>query len=894
MSWRHRARKAISDLFHHDRIEREMDEEIESFLDMSAEEQERAGTTPREACRAARARFGGVEAVKEDLRDMRVGAALYSVARDLRHSARFLWKDRVFSFGVVTILALCIGANTAVLSGLYSLILRPLPVANADRVVQLFNFSKDAPSNSFYSASSWNQYRDLKQRADLLEAVTLRQSVTELLTRGSEVQLVRGHKVTADFFDFMGAKPVLGRFFTPEEADPAGPGDVIILTQSAWESDYGADRGVIGSQLRIDDMNAGAIHCTIIGVAPRNLETFDAEAKYFAPFRFFNKDISNPATARYLSEIDLWLRLREGVGRQAALSQIRAIERHWYEEVADASGRRGYERGGEVAFDLPHPLEKSLYLLEAGSLMILLACCFNVAILVLGRVQKRDHELSIRSALGAGKWTLRRLMLVESAQLIGAATVAGLALACVGIHLANQYLAVISPKSLPVELDSAVLAATLVVTGGVMIVMGLVPFEVLWKTGLLHRPDNAQQTASQGSFARSLNDGMTVAQIAVAFVLVIGAGLLVRSFQNVIAVDPGFAARQIVQGRLDWRTIYPFYKGRTGAAALKRRIHDAMLEIPGVESVGFSMAAMLGADGRTAIPFQLHGEPKDPSRLRLGHMVSPDFFETMGIPILEGRGFNSSDDINSVIIDESFARRYFKDRNPIGAEMSIEDPHPTGEPWERIVGVSGRANFQGLEQRDGAPIVYIYNPVDHSDWEYTIFLRTSRPAGAVVRDMRVKLREIDPRLPLSDAGSLDEALDNQLVARRLMTVLLASFAALALLLSLIGVYAVLTNNVLRRRREFGIRIALGAPRPRVCLGILASGLMKALVGLALGSMGTIALGRLLTGLLFDVASLDPLTYAAAISVFLLTAAVASALPAWRAAAVDPIRALRLE
>ncbi len=626
---------------------------------------------------------------------------------------------------------------------------------------------------------------------------------------------------------------------------------MVVLSQTFWETGFDGDPDVVGKQIVFDN----EVPYTIIGVAPRSMEAFDYEARFTIPYNV-NARARNPARGRYNAHgDDLWLRLRAGVSRQVALEQVRTIERDWFENVADADGRHTYQfYDGRVQFDLPHPLEGSLYLLEGSSLFIFVTGCFNVMILFLNRMNQKRHEVSLRQALGAGMLVLRRLTPVESGLLAGAAALAGMAMAWAGTSVINRHLATLSPHTMPIQLDALVLAGTLAVSLGVVGAMNLIPLEVLWRSGALSKIDSSQRTASRGRFSSKLGGGMVVGQVAVAFVMLIGAGLLLSSFRNVLAVDPGFEASRVVEGRLDFTSVQTFYPSRSDAAGVKRRIYDAMAEIPGVESVGFSMFPMLSHDLRAGgTNFMSSGATASVTHRPSGNYVSPGFFATMGIPILVGRACDPSDTAQSVVVDELFAQRILGGLNAVGLEIPNEDSRPR----EQVIGVSGRANLRGLEQRDQQPFAYRCEPVDHGWWEYSILLRTSRQGDGVIDDMREKLREVDPRLALSYSNSLRKALDDMLAGRRAITALLACFAGLAFLLSVIGIYAVLASSVVERRREIGVRFALGARGADIYRLVLANGIGKTLVGLSIGMMGAAALARFLERFLFDVTPSDP-------------------------------------
>lgn len=883
-------------LFGYNHKQADLDEEVQFHIDMVIKERVGQGISPKIARKEALKEFGGVEQTKEDCRNIWTTSVFIDLLRDIRFGVYSLRKSPGFSLAVIITLALCIGLNTTILSTLYSLILKPLPFENSERLVQVFNIGRNAPLGSGRSASGWTQYLDFKKRTDLFEGLALRQPLTKIISRNSIARRVRGQSVSADFFDLMRVKPLLGRFFSTEEIDP-GPGHVIVLTESTWENEYNADPSVIGQQIRVDNN----LLYTIIGVAPRSVEMFDYGAKFFIPFKVNAHPQLNPTITRYGDGADLWVRLKKGISHEVYLEQLQAIERHWYEGVASVAGRQHYEAVFErIELDSENPLKHSLILLQGGAVLVLLVGCLNITNLLLSRAGQKHHELSIRNALGAGKFALRKLMVIESFLLTAVAMGGGIILAWAGLNIINGYLAALAPAATPIVLDKSVLASIIAILGGLALLMGILPIESLWKAGLFQKISGSNnRTSSEGSFTRKLSNTLVIIQVAVAFALLIGAGLLFNSFNNVLAVDPGFEATRIVKGRVEpWE----FYQQKTDTASLMHRITVAMKEIPSVQNVGFSLfESFLPYSPDNIRDFVIRGTPKEPSQQMLIHFVSPEYLTTMGIPILKGRDFNQKDShskshIPSFIVDEIFAHRFFKDGNAVGAEISQGNNPPLSETaWSRIIGVTGRANLQGLEQRDGLPVVYACMSLDEGPWSvFTILLRTSRSTVDITKNMRTKLREIDPRLPLIDAETLQDSINDLLLNRKAITLLLSSFAGLTLLLALVGIYGVLAYDVLQRRREIGIRIALGASKQQVLMLILREGLLKTMIGLGLGIIGAFSISHYLNNLLFDITPFDLLTYVRVSSILFIVALTASYLPARRAANLDPLKTLTAE
>lgn len=877
----------LKTLFLNGKTETELDNEMQFHLEMEVKKNLNRGMSPKEAKQSALQEFGGIEQAKEECRDAWGIRVLMNLLRDIRVIVHSLRKSPGFSLAVIITLTLCIGVNTTILSTLYGLILKPLPVENPDRIVKVFNVGRNGAHGKMPSLSDWSQYLDFKEQADLFEGFAVRLPSKKIINRGSFGISVKGQSISADFFDLMGVRPLLGRFFSLEEVDP-GPGYVVVLTQTYWENEYNADPNVIGTQISFND----SVLYTIIGVAPRSMEIFDYEAKFFIPYEF-QKNSRDPQL-RYSDGSDLWARLKENVSREAGLEQLRAIERRWYEEVANATGRSHASQIKRLELGLPHPLKGPLSLLEAGALFVFFVGCLNITNLLMGRAGQKCHELSIRNSLGSGKFALRRLMLIESFLLMAVAIAGGIILASVGLHVINRYLSIFDPSAMPITLNTTVLISILAASGGVALFMGVLPLELLWKAGLIQRIDSSKRTSSAGGLAKKLSNSLVIGQIAITFILLIGASLLFRSFQNVLAVDPGFDAARIVKGNFEYENVLSLYR-RSETIQLKQRIMTAMKEIPGVQNVGLSLFdIVVPHHNKTKQDFIIRGIPRDPSQEMIGNTVSPEYFDTIGIPILEGRNFNQGDGFDSVIIDELFARRYFKSHSAVGAEIYPGNQPPSGRPWKRIIGVAKRANLQGLEQRDGLPCIYYFMDNRKQSPLFTMLLRTSRSPEDVIKDVWIKLREIDPRLPLGKVETLQDSIDNMLLDRKGMTLLLASFAGLALLLSVVGIYAVLAFDILQRRREIGIRVAIGSSKKQVLRLILKESLMKASVGLVLGLGGAFALSHYLSSLLFDITPLDPITYIIVSSILFAGALIASYLPAHKAANYDPLKALVIE
>jgi len=833
--------------------------------------------------------FGDANRFMAAARDHWSGMWLEQWGRDLRYAARTLWRAPGFSIAVFCTLVVCIGPNTAILSALYALVLKPLPFPDPDRLVMILNVEEK--SGGQVRQSSVPQYRDFKAHADLFSGFALVEHQNITLDEETEPIREANDWVTSDFFTVLGVKPLLGRFFTPEE-ETTGRDHVLVIAQAFWESHFNADAGVIGREVR-----AGGEPYVIVGVAPRSLQPLCQPTCFFQPYAPAPYKL-NPL-ARYLSDATLYARLKPGVALGAALAQLRTLEQHFRTDQADPRLRSIIDASGYRL--RPEPLRpggvigelKPLWLLQAGAVLVLLIGCVNVVNLCLARFNAKRHELAIRVALGAGRGALLRQMLAESLMLTGVATVAGIGLAMVALHVFNGYLPLIARTSAPVTLNLHVLEVILTAVFGIAVLIGLVPHQLLWRSGL-HVVGG--RTASSGAGARAVSGVLATTQVAIAMVLLVGAGLLIRSFAKVMAVDAGYDASHIVQGRI---ALPKHYIDPAVNVDIQRRILESLRNIPGVENTAevseFGLVPGLPPD-----PFTIRGQPitaGESQPLVYVYPVAPEYFATMGMRVMAVRGFNEADDYSKnrvLVVDQTFAERYFPGRIVVGQEMALTTGSlPDGYRWPRIVGVVTRANITGLDRHDNLPFVY----VPMVGWQmrgFSVLVRSPRPTSDILREMRAKLRQIDPILPLYATGSLQQGLDEMLTGRRGITLLLGVFSAFALLLAAVGLYGVLSYDVSQRTREIGIRGAIGASHGQIIGLILRQGLWKTGVGLAAGLVGAFFLSRYLSSLLFEVTSADPASYCAVLLLLTGVALLACWLPARRAAKVDPIIALRAE
>ena len=808
---------------------------------------------------------------------------------DLRHAFRLLWKSKGITATTLVTLALGIGATTAIFSTVYSLMLKPLPYQEPERVVELYSSAAKAGLNRMPANVPF--YLDYSTNASSYERLALWTFFYGLVGEKDSVVRLPGVRATAEIFDILRLQPVIGSFFTKEQ-NRQGADKVIVLTQSYWRTQFEESPEVLGKEVRIDDEAY-----KVIGVAPRQLEAFDARMKFIVPLSW-PQAAENPQ-ARYGVGIQLFGRLKPGVTASQADAEAKTLERR-YVDAAPPQVKAFVDRSGMtmnvggVQDQRVQPVRPTLLLLQGGVAFVLLIGCFNVANLLLARSNARQSELAIRSALGAGRAMIARQFLLESLLLTSIGAALGLVVAWGALQVTNFYLAKMLPQSLPASLDWRVLGFAVALTLVVGLLIGLVPVFHLLRTNLAEVIQSSSRSASSSRGVRALSGVLVVAQVAVALMLLTGAGLLIRSFAQALRVDTGLEATKVVTARIaltrEHRT------SDEAANKIRERLFQAMREIPGVTSVALSFSTPFqGGVGINA--FTLENDTLPPGAPQPGAfrvIVTPGYLDTLGLKLVEGRFFEEADLGRRVfVVDQSFARKFFPNGSAIGGRFSFGGRPAKPEEWPTIIGVVKDVPHNGVEEKSGNPFVYQLFQGGRPAG-LTLFMRTDRPAGDVVSALRNNVRAIDPALPLFDAGGLQESVDSSFDTRRAVMLLLAAFAGLAVFLSALGIYGVLAYDVSQRTREIGVRSAIGASRGQIAGLIVREGLWKGLGGVGLGLIGAALLSSSMTSLLFNVRPTDPAVYASVSVVLIAVALLASYLPARRASLIDPLIALRDE
>jgi predicted permease len=805
--------------------------------------------------------------------------------QDIRYALRTLRKQPIFTLVAILTLTLGIGANTAIFSLLYQILLRPLPYPAADRLVFVWN---TYPGINLPQASvSIPDYIDRKTQAPAVEDAALLTSRTANLNEGGNPEQFRSLAVTPSFFSTLQRQPFLGRGFTEDEAKPDAD-KYVILTYALWTSHYGSDRGIVGRDIRIN----GEAH-RVVGVLPADFELLSAEVALLVPFSFTPQQMSDNARGNEFSE--MLARLRPGATIAQANAQFKTIVDRNIERLparaafAKSSGFGGYAvtMRDELVGDVRAPL----YLLQAGVIVVLLIACANVANLLLMRATGRHRELAIRTTLGAGHRRILRQLLTEGIVLAIAGAAGGLALGLIGV----KTLIAMSPQALPgapqASLQPWVFLFTMTLALLTGLVFGLVPAIAVARTNVAAflKDDSVRGTAGKSTGAtRAL---LVIAETALAVVLLIGAGLLIKSFARLQDVNPGFSAQNVLTAQLALPTVR--YPDSATRAAFWQRLLEKARGIPGVTSAGLT----------TNVPFNgnvssgsysivgVNQVPGDPSPHGRQEVVGGDYFKAMQIPLIVGRVFNESDIATAppvVMIDEYLVKRYFPTRSPLGQQ--IQRGGPTS-PKFTIVGVVGTINSIDLGEPVTKERIY-YPAVQVGPRSMAIVLRTGLDPETLVSQVRAAVRSVDPEQPISDVRTMEQWVSRSLQTRRTPMTLLALFGAVALVLSAIGIYGVLAFGVAQRVREFGIRQALGADSGSILTLVLTQGLRTAGAGIVIGVAGSFLLTRYLRSLLFGVGTHDASVFVGVAGLLFLVAVFACYVPARKATRVDPMVALR--
>jgi putative ABC transport system permease protein len=878
-------------LFRKQETERQLDSELRFHMEQRIAERVGSGETPEEARRQAQIEFGATEAIKQECRESRRVHFLEVLLQDLRYGLRMLRRNPGFTIVAVITLALGIGANTAIFSVVNGVLLNPLPYPHPEQLITVH----ESKANFQYGSVSYPNFRDWQKNNRVFSALAARRSYAFSLTGMGDAEQLNGLFVTADLFPLLGINPILGRNVSATEDDFGAP-PVVLISRSFWQRKFGSATDILGKSITLDARNY-----TIIGVMPNRLDLGPTSRGYdvFVPLAQW----SNPLLKQRFAGLGIHLigRLRDGITFKQAQDDMDGVAENLAAAYPDVNKGIGASliplRQQVVGRVRPFLL---VLMISVG--FVLLIACVNVANLLLARSIARKREFAVRLSLGAPARRIIRQLLTESILLSGAGGSMGVALAAWTTPVMLKMLPDALPRVEEISLDVRVLLFALVISLLCGILFGLFPALRLSHATALSAVKEGDSRSGRTGF-RAQNS-FVAAETALAVVLLIGAGLMIRTLAQLWKVDPGFNPKNVLTFGI---TLAPsMAKASTPKIrAAYRELESALLRTPGVQSVAVSWGAVPLQDD-DEILFWMEGRPKPSSpndmNWALNYVVGPDYLKVMQIPLLRGRFLTSHDDENSppvVVIDEALAQKFFPGQDPVGKIIHLDDDDKTAE----IVGVVKHVKQWGLQGDEKQSLqAQMYRPfMQLADKSMAlspsgtgVLVRfNGKPAG-VFDSLRSIVRQMSRDQVIFGAQTMEETISSSLAPQRYSMMLLTGFAGLALLLAAIGIYGVMSYVVGQRTQEIGIRMALGAQRTHVLRLILSRGVKMALLGASIGLMAALALSRLIRQLLYGISPADPLTFVAVALLLLFIALLACYLPARRAASVNPTLALRCE
>jgi putative ABC transport system permease protein len=857
--------------------------ELESHLDLLTREYVAAGMTREDAERAARIRLGGITQLQETNRELRGLPFLETVFQDSRYAVRAMRRNPSFSIVAVLTLALGIGANTAIFSVVRAVVLKPLPYAEPE---QLFNvYQQRLKDETAKTGWSYRNFDELRRQNPVFSEMAGSQFHQLTLTGHGEPSVVNTSVVTPELFSLLGVKPLLGRTLRPDDGK-AGAEPVVVLSEALWRSSFGGDSAIVGRSLDLDKRSF-----TVVGIMPATFR-FPLGAEREQLWIPLARD---PLFGSWMAgHGGHWLRvtgrLKPGMSKSRALAELGAIAARLARDFPDEN--REWTIGMIPLQELiVGNVKPALFVLSGAVALVLLIACANLASLLLARAASRAREIAVRTTLGARRSRIVRQLLTEAVVLGLVGGAAGIVVAYVGVQALSSLLPATVPRVNAIRVDYVVLAFGLVVSIVASCGFGLAPAffaaNANVRTGL--REGGRSGTSSTGR-VRSV---LAAAEVALAMVLLVAAGLLIRSFAKLTSVQPGFDAQRLVKAEISLPQ-FEYSTPRQWVAFADELLAGIQTE-PGLQNAAITVPMPL-ADGYVNLGFDIVGEPAAVGTAREANYasVSPGYFRLMGIPLLAGRWFGERDTLSAPrvsVISSRMAQLYFPNRNPIGQRIAFGLPPDSGAARE-IVGVVGDVRDVAL---GNAPGPMMYAPFAQSPlWGAGIVVRSTLDVASAAAGIRRQVAKIDKDLPVSDVATMSDVIDGSVAQPRFRTILLALFAAMALVTAATGIFGVISYSVSCRTNEIGIRVALGASRSAILAMISRETAALTLSGVAVGIPCALAASRLVAHMLFGISAHDPWTLAAVVAALLGVSALAAYVPARRAIRVDPMDALRHE
>ncbi|HYY99810.1 MAG TPA: ABC transporter permease [Pyrinomonadaceae bacterium] len=861
-------------------MERELDEELRFHLDKEVERNVGRGMSPEEALRVALFKFGRVENIKEECRDARGVRPVEEMFQDLRYGARKLRKSPGFALVAVMTLALGIGANTAIFSVVNAVLLRPLPFDQPEQLVRVFG--TNARRSNFSRPHSYLNFSDLRAQNQTFEAMAAYTGTTSALSGEEGPEQITGVIASGDIFRVLRTKPLMGRLLEPEDERPGGS-NAVVISHGLWQRRFGGDPRVVGRTIRLDGRER-----EVVGVTPADFrfEFVTGATDFWTPI--------DPSVSDYQQRGAIFLeiigRLKPGVSVEQSNADAGVVASRLSEQYQNSNAGIGV-RLAPAQEELVGDVRPTLLVLLGAVGFVLLIACANVANLLLARSAGRHREIAVRSALGAWRGRIVRQLLTESLLLAFAGGVLGLVFALWGVKLLSVFVPENVPRFGETDIDLRVLGFTLaasVVTG---LLFGIAPALQSSRVDLNEALKEGGRTGTDGLGRRRVRSLLIVSEVALSLVLLVGAGLLIKSFVKLRNTDPGFDAGNTLTASLSLASVR--YDADEKIADFYRLLVERVRALPGVVSVG-AVTPLPLSDNNMSFSFSVIGQPPQPpgqGQSANARMVTPEYFRAQGIPLRAGRVFTDADKAgapNVLVVNEAFARRYLPGVEPLGQRLHIGLNRIEGE----IVGVVGDIRGEGLAT-PGEPEYYVPEAtVPFGDM--TLVVRTANDPASLVPALRQAVAEMDKDQPLYDVRTMDSLVARSVARQRFSMTLIGVFAVLAMLLAAVGIFSVMSFLVAQRTHEIGIRMALGARQRDILSMVVRHGVGLTLIGVGVGLAAALALTRLMSGLLYEVSATDPFIYGG-ITVLLAAVALAACyVPARRATKVDPLIALRYE
>jgi predicted permease len=877
----------LASLFRRRHLEADLDAELRSHLEMAVEGNLCQGMSPEQAHRQALLDLGGIEQTKEMYREQRGLPMIETTLQDLRFGFRILRRSPGFSVLAILCLTLGIGANAAVFSWVEGILFRPYPAVSHQE--QLLALTGTARAESGPTDISWPDLLDLQRSCTLIDSFIVSKIMGTTLSNGDRAEVMVGSIVSANYFDAIGVHPILGRGFEPGEDSGRNAHPVTVISFQLWQGRFKGDPQIIGKTQRLNN-----VEHTIVGVMPDGFYgTFVGWAVQFWVPASMEENFEaggyklEDRSARW---IEAYVRLKPGVTRAQAQQEISAVARRLEADYPETNRGRGIKLWPlwQTPFNNSGTLLPTLEIMVAVVVFVLLITCANVGNLLLVRSFARRHEMTVRLAIGAGRGRLLKQLLTEGLILSAFGAAGGL----VATHWCSHALVLLFPARggvamhLPGEIDWRVLAMSAGVCLLATLVLGLVPAMQIGKIDVAAALKSDSAGVLGGGAKAWARSGLVMVQVSLSFVLLVGAGLLLQSLQKIRNTSPGFSTHEVLDTAVN---LVPAGYDAQRAQNFQDELLERVKALPGVESAAFARMTPLSYRSFSSTPIAVDGyqHPSEEQPTVQYNEVGPDYFVTMGIPLLSGREFTRADDEKAAlvaVVNETMAAQYWRGRNPIGERVQVEGR------WMQVVGVAMDSKYESVRE---APKPFFYVPLRQNfDRSAGLYIRTPLSPETMATALAREVHALDPDLALYEVITLQEELDRSTSPQKVALTLVGVLGALALLLAAIGLYGVISFAVSQSSRELGLRMALGADASNLLRLVISRGLTLTGGGVLLGTAAALALTRLLGNLLYKVSPRDPLAFGSALVVMTIASLAACILPGWRAARTDPARVLR--